>query len=95
MVLSTRRGCKAPSRLKLDTITAIQAKSVKSLHTYVLGVHFPWLLKAEVLLRDPHTYIDIAAVLPMILRIEASFVVPLMSERPFSHYVLVSWPKFM
>ncbi|CAE7198518.1 KCNB2 [Symbiodinium sp. CCMP2592] len=42
-----------------------------------------------VLLRDPHTYIDIAAVLPMVLRIEAGFVLPPMSDRPFSHYVLV------
>ncbi|CAE7202348.1 KCNB1, partial [Symbiodinium pilosum] len=39
--------------------------------------------------RDYHTYIDLAAVLPIILRIEAGFTLPSIAEKPFSHYVLV------
>ena len=91
---SPAQDCKTPSRLKLDTITAIQSNFVKALphrFIHVLEVYFPFR-RTEVLLRDPHTYIDVAAVLPMVLRIEAGFVLPPMSDRPFSHYVLVSWP---
>mmetsp|Transcript_70705 Transcript_70705/g.165817 ORF Transcript_70705/g.165817 Transcript_70705/m.165817 type:complete len:576 (-) Transcript_70705:225-1952(-) len=41
------------------------------------------------LLRDPHSFIDAVAVLPMGLRIEAGFVLPPAGVKPFSHYVLV------
>ncbi len=43
----------------------------------------------EVAFRDLQNFIDIAAVLPLILRIENNFEFPSLEQKPASHYVLV------